>query len=96
MARYAFSDGQARVRVSRLMRNALRCVLQVIVLVALPWSVIPLSTVIALELLFAFKKDARCLVRFGMKPVVARLMFSVAVPWIVAVNHIHGLLLRSR
>ena len=92
LARYAFSDGQARVRGSRLFRNAVRCVLQVFALAALPWSVIPLLFVLVLESLFAFKKDARFLVRFGVKAVLARFVFSVCVPWIVAANQFHGMI----
>ena len=92
MARYAFSDGQARVRGARLVRNAARCALQVFALVTLPWTVIPLLFVFALEILFAFKKDGSHLVRFGGMAVLARLLFSVAVPWVVAVNQMHGLL----
>lgn len=91
MARYAFSDGQARVRGSRLMRNAARCMLEVIALAALHWSAIPLAFVMALELLFALKKDGRFLFRFGSRAVLARLAFSVAVPWIVAANQFRGL-----
>jgi glycosyltransferase involved in cell wall biosynthesis len=90
LARYAFSDGQSRVRGARLTRNALRCVLQMFALAALPWSMIPLFFVLALEVLFAFKKDARYLVRFGIIAVLARFVFSVAVPWIVALNQIYG------
>jgi len=90
LARYAFSDGQARVRGSRLMRNAFRCVLQMFALAALPWSVVPLLLVLALEIMFAFKKDARYLVRFGVMAVLARLVFSVAVPWVVALNQVYG------
>jgi glycosyltransferase involved in cell wall biosynthesis len=92
MARYAFSDGQARVRGSRFFRNAVRCVLQVFAVAALPWSVIPLLFVLVLELVFAFKKDATFLVRFGVKAVLARLMFSVCVPWIVTANQLHGMI----
>ena len=91
LARYAYSDGQARVRWARLNRNALRCVLQMFALGTLPWSGIPFLLVIALEVVFAFKKDARFLLHFGVKAVVARLVFSVAVPWLVAVNQIRGL-----
>ena len=43
MARYAVSDGQARVRWARLFRNAVRCVAEVLALVCLRWSVIPLA-----------------------------------------------------
>jgi glycosyltransferase involved in cell wall biosynthesis len=91
LARYAYSDGQARVRSARLNRNALRCVLQMLAVAALPWSMIAFVMVLALEILFAFKKDARYLIHFGAKAVVARFVFSVAVPWIVAVNQIRGL-----
>jgi len=92
MARYAFSDGQARVRGSRLFRNGARCVFQVLALAALHWSAIPLLLVLALELLFAFKKDARFVLRFGAKAVLARFLFSVLTPWVIAVNQMRGLI----
>ena len=91
MSRYAFSDGQARVRGARLARNATRCLLEVLALVALRWSVIPLIVVLVLESWFAFQKDWRYLARFGPRAILARFVFSLAVPWVVAINHIHGL-----
>jgi hypothetical protein len=90
MARYALSDGQAGVRGGRLFRNAARCVLEVLALVGLRWSVVPLLTILALESWFAFHRDWRHLGRFGAKAVLARFAFSVAVPWVVAVNQIRG------
>jgi hypothetical protein len=90
MARYALSDGAAGVRWARLFRNAVRCVVQVAALVCLPWSVIPLLAVLVLESWFAFHRDWRFLVRFGLRAVLARFAFSVAVPWIVAANQIRG------
>jgi hypothetical protein len=90
MVRYAFSDGQARVRGSRLARNAARCIVQVASIAALPWSVIPLMLVLAIEVIFAFKKDWRYLLRFGIQAVFARFAFSLAVPWIIAINQLHG------
>jgi glycosyltransferase involved in cell wall biosynthesis len=90
MARYAQSDGLSGVRWSRLFRNAARCVLEVLALVSLRWTVIPLLVVLVLELWFAFHRDGRQLVRFGVKAVLARFVFSVAVPWVVAVNQIRG------
>jgi len=90
MARYAISDGQAGVRWARMFRNATRCLLQVASLAALPWSVIPLLAVLALECWYAFRRDLRFLPRFGTRAVLARLTFSVAVPWVVAVNQIRG------
>jgi Glycosyltransferases, probably involved in cell wall biogenesis len=91
MARYAFSDGQAHVRTSRLVRNAVRCVLQIAAVAALPWSAIPLLAVLVLEAVFAFKKDVRYLARFGAKAIAARFIFSAALPWVIALNHLHGL-----
>jgi glycosyltransferase involved in cell wall biosynthesis len=90
MARYALSDGQAGVRWSRLFRNAARCVLEVLALTSLYWTVVPLPAVLALESWFAFHRDWRQLGRFGVKAVLARFAFSVTVPWIVAVNQIRG------
>lgn len=91
MARYAVSDGQARVRWARLFRNALRCLLEIVALASLRWSVIPIVGVLALECWYAFHRDLRFLGRFGLKAVLARFVFSVAVPWVVATNHIYGL-----
>ena len=91
MARYAFSDGQAHVRNSRLTRHIARCLSEILSLAALPWTVIPLLLDLALEAWFAFEKDWRYLTPFGPKAILARFAFSIAVPWVVAVNHIHGL-----
>lgn len=91
MARYAVSDGKARVRMPRLFRNAARCVLELLALASLRWSVVPLLVVLALESWYAYHRDSKYLVRFGAKAVLARFVFSVAVPWVVAANHIYGL-----
>ena len=91
MARYAVSDGKARVRWTRLFRNAARCVLEVVALASLYWSVVPLLAVLALEAWYAYHRDWRSLLRFGAKAVLARFVFSVAVPWVVAANHVYGL-----
>lgn len=90
MKRYAFSDGQSGVRWSRLFRNAARCVLQVAALVAVWFTPWPLVGVILLEAWYAFHRDWRYLPAFGLKAVLARFAFSVAVPWLVAVNQIRG------
>lgn len=90
MARYAISDGQSRIRLARLMRNAARCVLEVLALACLRWTLVPLLVVAALESWYAFHRDWRHLRRFGGRAVAARFAFSVAVPWIVAVNQIRG------
>jgi len=90
MARYALSDGQVGVRWSRLFRNAARCVLEVLALVSLRWTLVPLVVILALESWFAFHRDWPQLVRFGVKAVLARFAFSVAVPWVVAVNQMRG------
>jgi len=90
MARYAMSDGMAGVRWPRLFRNAARCAIEMAAVVCLRWSVAPLVVVLGLESWFAFQKDWRHLARYGMGAVLARLAFSIAVPWIVAVNQIRG------
>jgi len=98
MARYAVSDGQARVRWGRLFRNAARCLLEVAAIILavsrtlpLPWNVLPLQFVLLLEAWYAYHRDLRSLMRFGAAAVAARFVFSVAVPWVVAANHIKGL-----
>jgi glycosyltransferase involved in cell wall biosynthesis len=94
MARYAISDGQAGVRWARLLRNGARSIFQVLAIAylaaSLPWSVLPLALVFALECWYAFHRDWRFLPRFGVKAVLARFVFSVAVPWMVAVNQLRG------
>lgn len=91
MARYAVSDGIARIRMARLFRNAARCVLELLALASLRWTVVPLLVVVALESWYAYHRDLRAVLHFGPRAVCARFVFSVAVPWIVAVNHIKGL-----
>ncbi len=90
MARYAISDGQAGVRWSRMFRNAARCLAEIIVLALLPVTWIPFLAILALELWYAYRRDWRYLPRFGFKAILARFAFSVAVPWVVAVNQIRG------
>lgn len=96
MGRYAFCDGQARVRWARLFRNAARCAMEVTVLVCLPWSAVPVLVILALELWFAFHRDGLHLRRFGVNAILARFVFSIAVPWVVAANHIRGLFITKQ
>ncbi len=90
LARYAISDGQAGVRWARLFRNGARCLAELAAFATLPWTWIPLALIFLLECWFAFKRDWRFLPRFGVKAIFARFAFSVAVPWIVALNQIRG------
>lgn len=96
MARYAISDGQAGVRRARMFRNAARCLVEIAVLVVLAWTWIPLVADFVLECWFAYKRDWRILPRFGLQAVLARFLFSIAAPWIVAVNQIRGRLSSER
>jgi glycosyltransferase involved in cell wall biosynthesis len=89
-ARYAMCDGQARVRWPRLVRNIERCVVDVAALVLLRWSVLPLLAVLLFELWVAFRFDWKHLVKHGPGAVAARFIFSLALPWIVAINHVRG------
>lgn len=96
MARYAKSDGMARVRTARLTRHLARCLLELAALVGLQWTVAPLLVVLAIEGWYAFGKDWAELRGFGRKAILARLAFSASVPWVVAWNHLAGLLRRER
>jgi glycosyltransferase involved in cell wall biosynthesis len=104
LASYAISDGILGVRRARLYRNAARCIAQLLALLS-PlwvvafadgsrsvgwWSLLPLGAVVALEAWFAFHPDWRELIRYGPRALLARFLFSVLVPWIVAVNRIRG------
>jgi len=90
LARYAVSDGILGVRWSRLLRNTARCIAEVAAIAVLPWTWIPLAVVLALALHFAFHQD--WLVTRTLKPqaLVARFVFSLAVPWIIVANQIRG------
>lgn len=90
MARYAIADGQSGIRWARLFRNGARCLAHVAALGCLPWSVWPFVAVAVAQAWVAFEKDGRDLVGFGLRALVARFVFAVAVPWIVAVNQIRG------
>jgi glycosyltransferase involved in cell wall biosynthesis len=91
IGRYAFCDGQARVRWPRLFRHSARCAVEVAALACLPWSPLPLLAILALEVWFAFNLDWKNLGRHGLGAIAARFVFSLALPWVVAANHIRGL-----
>ena len=95
MARYATSDGVLGVRRARLMRNAARCVAEIAAIALLPWSWIPLVLVVAMMLHFAFEPDWRFLRTAGPGVLAARIVFSVAVPWIVTTYRIRGSLTKK-
>lgn len=95
LARYAVSDGILGVRWPRLFRNAARCIVEVAAVAAFPWTWIPLAVVLVLMLHFAFAQD--WLFKRTLKPQVllARLAFSIAVPWIITVNQVRGALTKK-
>jgi glycosyltransferase involved in cell wall biosynthesis len=96
LARYSISDGVLGVRPARLFRNAARCMVEVAALLCLNWSVVPLLVVLVLEGWFAFHPDWRSIARVGgTRALLARYLFSVFVPWIVAWNQIRGSMTRK-
>jgi len=92
LAIYAISDGILGVRRARLTRNAARCGLEVLALLSLPWTVAALLVVLALQGWFAYQPDWAILRRSGYRVILARYIFAFAVPWIVAIGHIRGML----
>jgi glycosyltransferase involved in cell wall biosynthesis len=95
LAGYSISDGILGVRPARFFRNAARCVLEVLALLSLWWTWIPLAAVLALESWFAFRHNLRFLLRAGPRAVLARFLFSILVPWVVAINQIRGSLTKT-
>jgi hypothetical protein len=100
LARYSTSDGVLGVRPARLFRNAFRCILQVLALLALallalPWSILPLLLVLAIQCWLAFHPDWRMIRSAGPRALLARFLFSALVPWIITVNHIRGLITKK-
>jgi len=89
---YAVSDGILGVRRARLTRNASRCGLEVLAVLSLPWTSAALLVVLVLQGWFAFQPDWAMLRRMGLKVMLARFAFAGAVPWIIVVGHIRGMM----
>jgi glycosyltransferase involved in cell wall biosynthesis len=92
---YAISDGILGVRPARLYRNAARCIVQLLALLILPWTVLPLLAILALQIWYAYHPDWRLLWRYELRAILARFLFSVLVPWIIAIYRIRGTLTKS-
>jgi glycosyltransferase involved in cell wall biosynthesis len=90
LASYAIADGALGIRPARLFRNFARCIVEVLAIIALRWNPIPLLAILALENYFAFRLDWRSLQRASFRVLVARLIFSLLVPWVVTWNQIKG------
>ncbi len=108
LASYANSDGLLGVRRARLVRNAARCIVEVLALLwlfltgvltdrslSVGLRILTLLAVLALAIWFAFSPDWRFLRRTGPRVLLARFAFSLFVPWIIAFYHIHGSLTKQ-
>src|SRR6266567_5782379 len=95
LARYSVSDGVAGVRPARLIRNLSRCLLQIVAILFLTRTLIPLLCVFALEVYFAFRLDWRDLRGAPAGALAARMLFSLLVPWAVAWNQIKGTITKT-
>jgi len=96
MARYGVADGVLGTRRSRLVRNFLRCAAEIAAVLLLPRTVIPLICVLLLETYFAFRLDWNSLRRHAsLRVLAARLIYSLAVPWIVTWNQAVGELTKT-
>ena len=84
MISYSVTDGVLGGRSARLWRNLARCLAEILALLALVYSPIPLLCVLALEIYFAFRLDWRDLRKAPLRMLPARLIFSLIVPWMVA------------
>jgi len=96
MARYGVADGVLGTRRSRLMRNTLRCVAEIVAIALVPRTVIPLIAVLLLEIYFAFRLDWSTFRKHATLPrIAARLLYSLAVPWVAAWNQAVGELTKT-
>jgi glycosyltransferase involved in cell wall biosynthesis len=84
MVSYSVTDGVLGGRSTRLWRNLARCLTEIIAVLALVYSPIPLLCVFALEIYFAFRLDWTDLRKAPLRTLGARLVFSLLVPWVVA------------
>jgi glycosyltransferase involved in cell wall biosynthesis len=90
MVSYSVTDGVLGGRSSRLWRNLVRCLAEILAIVALVYSPIPLLCVLALEVYFAFRLDWTDIRKAPTRMLAARLAFSLIVPWVVAWYQIVG------
>ena len=84
MISYSLTDGVLGGRSTRLWRNIARCLVEILALLALVYSPVPLLCILALEIYFAFRLDWSDLRKTSLRALAARLAFSLLVPWIVA------------
>ena len=84
MVSYSVTDGVLGGRSTRLWRNLARCVAEILAILVLVYSSIPLLCVLALEIYFAFRLDWTDIRKAPMRAMAARLIFSLIVPWVVA------------
>ncbi len=84
MVSYSVTDGVLGGRSARLWRNLARCFAEIFALLALVYSPIPLLSVLALEIYFAFRLDWPDVRKAPIRTLAARLVFSLIVPWVVA------------
>ncbi|MGA3089474.1 MAG: glycosyltransferase [Terriglobales bacterium] len=84
MASYAVTDGVLGGRSARLWRNLARCLAQILAVAALLVSPIPLLSVLALEIYFAYRLDWADIRKASLRALGARLVYSLTVPWVVA------------
>jgi hypothetical protein len=84
MVNYSVADGVGGGRSARLWRNLARCLVEIVAVLALVYSPIPLLCVLALEIYFAFRLDWTDLRRSPVRTLGARVAFSLLVPWVVA------------
>jgi glycosyltransferase involved in cell wall biosynthesis len=91
MARYGVADGVLGTRRSRLLRNTLRCVAEVVAIILIPRTIIPFVAILLLEIYFAFRLDWSTFRKHATLPrLAARLLYSLAVPWVAAWNQAVG------
>jgi glycosyltransferase involved in cell wall biosynthesis len=95
MISYSLTDGVLGRRSARLWRNIARCLAEILAVLALVYSPIPLLCVLALETYFAFRLDWADVRKASIRAWAARLAFSLMVPWIVAFYQSWGSLTKT-
>jgi glycosyltransferase involved in cell wall biosynthesis len=96
IASHAKADGVMGSRRTRLLGNLPRCLAGLVAVALLSLSVIPLLCIAAMEIYFAFRLDWRSFPgKTSLRLLGARLLFSLAVPWVVSWNQIAGMLTKT-
>lgn len=97
LVRYASGDGRNKQSLLRLLRMAARCLLGIVSLCLVGWSIYPLMLIFVFELLFSIRGDYKAILLDGyIGSLVPRVLMSISVPYLYCWGYLHGALGRNQ